>query len=87
MSPDLTAIAALPAGMLLGFGFFRLLAINSRMYTDGRVGPATGLHLLRIAVSVGVFVLAAMQGALVLLSLLGGFLLVRPFMLKRERRV
>lgn len=81
----LAALLALPAGGVLGILFFRLLALNTRLYTQGRVGPAAGLHLLRVGGAGGLFVLSATQGPWALLGLLGGFLIVRPFMLRRQR--
>ncbi len=78
-------LLALPAGAALGALFFHLLALNTRLYAQGRVAPAAGLHLLRVGATAGLFVLAATQGAWALLGLLGGFLIARPFMLRRER--
>lgn len=80
-----TGLLAVPAGALLGVLFFRLLALNTRLYAQGRLAPAAGLHLLRVGGAGALFVLAATQGAWPVLGLLGGFLIARPFMLRRER--
>lgn len=74
------------AGATLGLMFFRLLALNCRLYADGGALLAMGLHIGRLAVTVLLLVLAAKQGAVPLMALLAGFLAVRPLLVRRYGR-
>jgi hypothetical protein len=80
------ALLGLLAGGGFGLLFFRLLALNTQLYTAGRVAAATGLHIGRLALAVGLFVLAARLGAVVLIASLAGFLVARPLILRRYGR-
>lgn len=66
------------AGAAVGVLHFWLLWLTVRMHARC-VGPSrvVPLHLLRFAVTVGVFWLVAHQGALPLLLALAGFLIAR----------
>ncbi|MDG5494276.1 ATP synthase subunit I [Niveispirillum sp. BGYR6] len=84
-------IGLMALGLLTGAGFgwlfFRLLAVNSRLYTAGRVGPATALHVGRLAGAVLLFVaLARLGGAAPLLAAFVGFLAIRPLLIRRHGR-
>lgn len=81
------AVSGLLAGAGAGFLFFRLLALNSRLYAAGKVGMATMLHLARLGVTALLFVGAArLGGAVPLLALLAGFLAIRPLLMRRYGR-
>lgn len=79
-------LGGLIAGALLGLLFFRLLALNTSLYAAGRAGTAAAVHVGRLALVITLLVLAARQGAGPLLALLGGFLAVRPFLMRRYGR-
>ena len=82
------AVLALLAGAGTGLLFFRLLALNSHLYAAGKAGMATALHLGRLAVTVLLFIATArLGGAVPLLALLLGFLIVRPLLMRRYGRM
>jgi len=74
----LTAGLSLGAGAILGVLYFGLLYRSVRLYASGagtiRVVP---LHMLRAALAVASFWIAAQQGAVPLLLTLSGFLVAR----------
>lgn len=81
------AFLALLAGAGGGLVFFRLLALNTRLYAAGKAGQATSLHLGRLAVTALLFIATArLGGALPLIALLAGFLAVRPLLMRRYGR-
>lgn len=81
------AALGLIAGAGGGWLFFRLLALNTRLYATGQAVAAAGLHLGRLggaaAALLGVMLI---WGALPLLAVLAGFLLVRPLLMRRYGR-
>lgn len=73
-------------GALLGAGYFAALRLNVERYLSGRPpGPAVALHLGRLLLAGGGFVLIARAGAVPLLSALLGFLLARAQALRSRQ--
>ena len=89
MAIDTWAGAALGllAGAATGWLFFRLLVLNTQLYTRGKAAAATAVHLGRLGGVAAVFIgMALLGGAVPLLALLAGFLAVRPLLMRRYGR-
>lgn len=81
------AALGLVAGAGLGWLFFRLLALNTRLYATGQAMAAAALHLGRLGgVAATLLGVVLIGGALPLLAVLAGFLLVRPPLMRRYGR-
>lgn len=74
-----TAVIPFLGGLALGGVSFAALAVNVGLYTNPRshLWMAVGLHLVRLAVVVGVFWIASQAGAVPLIAGLGGYLAAR----------
>lgn len=80
-------VLGLAIGVATGLLFFRLLALNTRLYARGRVAAASLLHLGRLGGTVLLLVAAArLGGAVPLIAMLAGFLAVRPLLMRRYGR-
>lgn len=84
LSP-LPILAGLAAGAAVGAVFFHALAAEVRLLLGGGALAGVALHLGRFALAAAVFVVAAFQGAPVLLAALAGFEGARRVMLRRGR--
>jgi len=80
------ALAWLAAGAAMGAAFLYLVARSvAAIRRPGARGAAAGFLVLRMALAVAVFTLAARQGALPLVSALAGFLVARTVAIRRMR--
>jgi hypothetical protein len=76
----------LAAGFTLAHGHLAALAANVRLYlTPGPAWRPIGLHVVRFAVVVLSFAIAARFGAPALIAMLAGFTLGRALVLRRYR--
>ncbi|MGQ3049260.1 MAG: N-ATPase subunit AtpR [Niveispirillum sp.] len=83
----IAAALGLVAGAGGGWLFFHLLALNMRLYATGQAVAAAALHLGRLGVvAATLLAVVVMGGALPLLAVLAGFLLVRPLLMRRYGR-
>lgn len=75
-------------GVALGATYFAALHLNTRLYLASGLSRAraVGLHALRLALLVGVLLLAVHFGALTLLAAFGGMLFARPIVSARIAR-
>jgi hypothetical protein len=79
-------VLGLAAGFILAQAHLAALAANVRLYLEAGAGwRPVGLHVLRFAVVISSFAIAAMFGALVLVAMLVGFTLGRVLGLRRYR--
>lgn len=77
----------LASGLVLGAVYFFLLARSAAAIGDaGNWRSAARFLVLRVALAVAVFAMAAMQGAPALLFALTGFLVARAIAISRVRR-
>lgn len=80
----LAAAGFLAAGLLAGVLHFALLRWNAALYArPRRLGPAIGLHVLRLAATALMLVLLARIGAVPLLTAALGITIARPFVVRR----
>ncbi|WP_165771987.1 ATP synthase subunit I [Niveispirillum lacus] len=83
----ITAGLALLAGAGGAWLFFRMLALNTRFYASGRAVAAVILHAGRLSITAALLIFVArLGGAVPLLAVIGGFLLMRPLLLRQYRR-
>jgi F1F0 ATPase subunit 2 len=74
------------AGLMLGLGYFALLARTVRLFAAGAdTVRAVTLYALRIGVAVAAFVAMAQAGAAPLIGALGGFVVARIVVGRRAR--
>lgn len=79
--------AWLAAGTVLGAVYFLLVRRSLVALCEGECWRgAAGLLMLRIALAIGTFGVAALQGAGALLFTLTGFIFARTFAVSRVRR-
>ncbi|MCB2106199.1 MAG: hypothetical protein KDE14_00805 [Rhodobacteraceae bacterium] len=85
-TPAIAAISVI-AGLALGIAYFKALRISVDAFgVDARPRSIAFLSLLRIAACGIAFGLAAQAGAVSLLAMFGGFLLVRTAVLISNRK-
>ena len=80
------AVGALAAGLVVGGCHFASLRWNGELFGAGRVAPAIGLQLARIALSSAALFALARFGALPLIAGMAGFLLARGAALRAVTR-
>ena len=75
---DLEAVIAYAAlGLIVGFGYYMSMRLNSGLPEGAPGWVAKGLHLLRLVAAITFFAWLASIGALPVLSAFAGFLLGR----------
>jgi len=79
-------VLGLAGGLVLAHAHLAALAANVRLYlTHGTAWRPVGLHLVRLAVVVASFTIAATFGAPALIAMLAGFTLGRASVLRWHR--
>jgi len=77
--------AGLLVGLLVGWLHFSTLALNLRLFTEGRLAAAIPLQLLRVGLTVGVLASLIRLGPGALLAGALGLLLARQWRLWRRK--
>lgn len=85
-SPAVPALAALAAGVAVGFIHFRTLRRTADAFVGGRAARALALQLVRLALIGGFLFAAARAGALPLLAAAAGVLAGRALVMARRRK-
>ena len=78
LGADLEAIIAYAAlGLMVGFGYYMSMQLNSGLPEGAPAWVVKGLHVFRLAAAIAFFAWLASIGALPILSAFAGFLLGR----------
>jgi hypothetical protein len=85
MTPLVQIALAFPFGILTGLAHFKALRTGTSALAEGATGRALGLTALRLALTIGFLVAAALTGAPALLSGAAGIALGRAAVLRRAR--
>ncbi len=87
MPDTMILIAWLAVGTVFGAAYLWLIARTvAAIQPPGTARAALGWLALRLVLAAGVLTLSAMQGALPLLAVLGGFLVARTVAIRRAER-